>query len=153
MRKDNCCSCVTTYACATIISNSIDNKRQNTLIKVKTMRIIVLVIFEHGNRVIFSAHRILWAILIPIPNTRVFSHTQKWVYSYPLFLAVPIPIPTRNFIPEPRIARVHQPSAQSGLDRPTSAGLAYRNICFEIVSKPRWGPKGRKFTEQWGPKG
>ena len=31
----------------------------------------------------FNASRILWVIPIPIPNTRVFGHTKKWIYPYP----------------------------------------------------------------------
>jgi hypothetical protein len=30
-------------------------------------------------------------------------------------------------------ARAHRPSAQSDLDRPSSAELAYKNVCFEIL--------------------
>jgi hypothetical protein len=35
-----------------------------------------------------------------------------------------------------------RPFAQSGLDRPFSAQLTYRNNCFEKLNRQRWGPKG-----------
>jgi hypothetical protein len=68
------------------------------------MRIIVLVIVEHENRVIFSVTGIFSAIPIPIPNTRVFGHTQKWVYPYHTHTHT---IQTRNFIPEPGVPSPH----------------------------------------------